>query len=309
MAQREIFPVGAQGNGSTLEWIVRLPAASGDAATHTGLVLLAHGCRQSPRVWFAPSDGCAACVSPRPEERCIALHLHAAGYALVAASNPLHGTKGCWETADVPIVAGRLRAWQKQHENKALRGAPLFVLGPSSGGFFATQFARHVRDVRAISIQVSVPSMTDVRGLPPAVEIILMSRDAGKVRDASALQRALGKRIRVRIAKPQPVYDAYFAEGIPGLSLIASRAVRAELVRAGYVEEVTSLVRTHPSRGQWAAAVRRGLSGQPKATSLPLASLQVALDSIFARLDLAYAYHASTCAFINDTLDFFRTAA
>ena len=29
------------------------------------------------------------------------------------------------------------------------------------------------------------------------------------------------------------------------------------------------------------------------------------MDGIFARLDLAYAYHASTCAVANRTLDFF----
>ena len=37
-------------------------------------------------------------------------------------------------------------------------------------------------------------------------------------------------------------------------------------------------------------------------------SLQLAMDAIFARLDLAYAYHASTCEFMPQTLDHFRQA-
>ena len=44
-------------------------------------------------------------------------------------------------------------------------------------------------------------------------------------------------------------------------------------------------------------------------TALPGHSSQLTMDAIFARLDLAYGYHASTCQYINQTLSFFKRAA
>ena len=108
---REIFHARDAANAS-VEYVWSLPAAS--TTPPRGLVLLAHGCRQSPRVWFSKSGGCAECI-PRPEERCLAERLSRAGYALLAAGN-LKGSKGCWETNDVPVVESLVRTWRRQHE-------------------------------------------------------------------------------------------------------------------------------------------------------------------------------------------------
>ena len=83
---RDVVRVAAMTSGATqaqftlpdstsIEYVYRLPTTPAK-----GLVLLFHGCRQSPRVWFAPSPNCTACL-PRPEERCMADRLFAAGYA------------------------------------------------------------------------------------------------------------------------------------------------------------------------------------------------------------------------------------
>ena len=85
-----------------------------------------------------------------------------AGFGVVAAAN-LRGSKECWQTDDVPVVRAALDRWRRDRAGSLPARTPLFVLGPSSGGFFATQAARHWRDVRAIAVQVSVPSMNDVR--------------------------------------------------------------------------------------------------------------------------------------------------
>ena len=238
----------------------------------------------------------------------------------VAAAENYKGSHGCWETADVPVVTSLLKAWRKQHK---LAHVPLFLLGPSSGGFFATQLARHERDVRAVSIQVSVPSRDDVSSpLPsgadrfPPLQIILMQKDSGKLKEADALIRTGGEwpgrdSAQLLTSQPKPVHPAFFSDGIVGLSYNVSANVRAELVRAGKLDERTSRLRSHPRREEWREAVRRGLMdehGRIRRDELPQKSLALAMDGIFARLDLAYAFHASTCEHAAGTVAFFRKA-
>ena len=70
---------------------------------------------------------------------------------------------------------------------------------------------------------------------------------------------------------------------------------RLELVRAGFVNGSTSYLKAHPSRGAWRDVVHKGLldsHGRQRRDWLPQGSLQVAMDGIFARLDLAYAYQS-----------------
>ena len=303
--------VGSPSTPSTSEWIARLPNRTASIA---GIVLLAHGCRQSPRVWFSKSGACADCIA-KPEERCMAARLLEANFAVVAAGNPTHGAHGCWESADVPVVAERLRAWRL---SVALPSStPLFLLGPSSGGFFATQYARQWRDVRAIAIQVSTPSLTEVQPpLPsgavqfPPMQMILMQRDSGKLRDAQAV--ASRPNVELITATPKPVTPTFFSEGILGLSAELSHALQQALIRAGFVDRGSLMVTKHPSRGSWKDVVKAPLEEshrKRRAGALPQDSLQVAMDGVFARLDLAYAYHASTCEFIDRSIAFFHRAA
>ena len=247
---------------------------------------------------------------------------HAAihGYALVAASN-VRGSKGCWETMDVPIVRDALQAWRLKYKQRLPSSGmlPLFLLGPSSGGFFATQYARHVGGVSALSIQVSVPSVHDVspplpagpsRAFPP-LQMLLMQRDSGKLDEAQKLLRTQppwpGQSDATLLRfTPKPVTPTFFSDGIVGLSPLASRAARDALVNAGHVDAKSSRVLAHPSRGKWREPVLGALSRFGR-DALPQRSLQVTMDAIFARLDLAYAYHASSCEFIDATISFFST--
>ena len=305
---RELFLTADAPNGS-VEYVWRLPSSK----PPRGLVLLAHGCRQSPRVWFERSTGCPECI-PRPEERCLSERLSRAGYALLAAGN-MKGSKGCWETNDVPVVSAMLRSWRRRHEKTLPKRLPLFLLGPSSGGFLATQAARQWGGgvVRGLSIQVSVPSADDVRapGFPKHLQVVLLQKDAGKLKEAEALRRAMPT-AEVLVQPPVAVPPHFFSDAMPGLAPAKSAAVRDALVAAGHIDGRTSMVRTHPSRGTWRDAVRAALEGGGSgrhAESLQQGSLQLTMDGIFARLDLAYGYHASTCEVANKTLAFFERLA
>lgn len=239
----------------------------------------------------------------------MAARLSQARFALLAAGN-MKGSHGCWETNDVPAVGALLRSWRRQHK---LTSTPLVLLGPSSGGWFITQAARQWADVRALSVQISVPSSNDVQApLPsgaaayPPLQLVLMQRDTGKLREAEALRQHVSETI---VEAPRPLGATFFSDGMPGLSPDVSRAVRDGLVAAGHVDAATLLIKKHPSRGSWRDPVRAAIEAAThgkNAALLPQGSLQVAMDGIFARLDLAYAYHASTCFVVERTLAFFE---
>ena len=197
---------------------------------------------------------------------------------------------------------------------------PLYLLGPSSGGFFATQYARRQYGVAALAVQVSVPSAQDVQPpLPsgahafPPLQILLMQKDAGKLAEADALLRMQppwpgSEHAKVLRFGPKAVGPTFFSDGILGISRNASVAVRDALVAAGYVDRMSGKVLAHPSRGKWREPVLSALTDKKlRRDSLPQRSLQLAMDAIFARLDLAYAYHASSCEHMDATLDFFRS--
>jgi hypothetical protein len=232
------------------------------------------------------------------------------GFALVAAGN-VAGSKGCWTSEDLNPVRSALDSWRSAQN---LVHVPLFAFGPSSGGWFAGQVGRTWQDVRAVAMQVMVPTLVDVQSpLPrgrafPPLQVTLMQRDAGKLQEMSTLLAASWpgqEHARLLVAAPKAVTPLYFSEKIAGLSTQLSRSVHEALVAAGFVDAVTGLVRSHPSRGKWRETVLSAL-GQRRPL-LPQGSIQLAMDSIFACLDTAYAYHASTCEYVNVTLDFFST--
>ena len=96
-----------------------------------------------------------------------------------------------------------------------------------------------------------------------------------------------------------------FSDGIVGLSPLASRAARDALVNAGHVDAKSSRV----------LGILREASGVNLCSgrfldsdAMPSATELAGYDGrIFARLDLAYAYHASSCEFIDATISFFST--
>lgn len=231
----------------------------------------------------------------------------ARGFAVVAASNRV-GSRGCWEGADVPLVGAALSAWRQRVAVPPT--APLFVLGPSSGGWFAGQLGRAWPAVAAVAMQVMVPSAADLapplpsgRAYPP-LQLTLLQRDGAKLREFETLRAAYPHaQLELLKSAPRPVGPSFFSDGIAGLDPAASAAVHAALVRAGHVDG-EGLVRKHPSRGAWREAVLAALGTDR--SRLPQRSLQVAMDGIFARLDAAYAYHASTCEHVQATLAFFE---
>lgn len=298
----------AYGNATEVVWA--LPRA----LQVLGIVLVAHGCKQTPRVWMSEGGRCLKCI-PRPEEVCMTQKALDAGYAVVGIGN-LKGTKGCWEREDVPSVVRTLNKWRSKHNLQRENGVPLYALGVGSGGWMAANAARVWPDVRAVSVQASVPSLKDVQRPQtggetkpyPPLQMVLMERDAAKRQSAEVLlgQDWAGKaRAETLIAKKKTVGASFFSDGIKGLRLNVSQAVRAALVTAGVVDERTSALLKMPTRSELRDKVSNAMGSRK--TDFPQRSKQLALDGIFARLDMAYAQEASTCEYMDRTLAFFTS--
>lgn len=273
------------------------------------VLLVAHGCRASARVWFDSSPPFGSPLrSPLPEETCITRAALASGYAVVAASSAVD----CWRNEDIGIVAAALERWRR---TQALLQLPLFVLGTSSGGWFATQVARHWTSVVAVCSIVSVPTLSDIqpplpRGVAfPPLQLVMMRKDSAKLKEGDALLAAAranrlggGGPVEALVAAPRQVGPGYFSERM-ALTPNHSAAVLLALRAAGHVDG-SGLVTSHPRRGSWRETVQKALPAKGR-EGLPQRSLQVAMDGIFQELDVAYASHANTCEHVEATLAFF----
>ena len=135
-------------NGSTLAYM--LPRR----APPLGLVVAAHGCRASGRVWFPRSPEFGMPLrSPLPEESCISARALDAGFAVVAPSS----VGDCWRGEDLRRVWAAIVAWRAK-QSALPRDVPYLMVGPSSGGWFAGQAARHWPSVVAVSMTVRLRS-------------------------------------------------------------------------------------------------------------------------------------------------------
>eukprot|EP00966_Prymnesium_polylepis_P209669 4856408-Prymnesium_polylepis.1 len=142
-------------NGTQLAWA--LPPRSPPRA----LLVAAHGCRASGRVWFAQSPEFGTPLrSPLPEESCITARALDAGFAVLAPS----AAADCWRGEDIGRVRAAIAAWRSLRPALPL-DLPLFAIGPSSGGWFAGQAGRHWADVAAVSMTVMAMPVADIQ--PP----------------------------------------------------------------------------------------------------------------------------------------------
>mmetsp|Transcript_51583 Transcript_51583/g.85544 ORF Transcript_51583/g.85544 Transcript_51583/m.85544 type:complete len:330 (-) Transcript_51583:456-1445(-) len=273
------------------------------------LLLVAHGCRNSGRNWFASAPEFGKPLrSSLPEESCVSAHAVASGFAVIAPTS----TADCWSAADLSPVADLISKWLTHV--KLPQTLPLLAYGTSSGGYFAHLASRHWANVAAVSMTVMVPPINDLSpplprgrdlGYPP-LQLIYMQRDHGKVKQAQeVLSTSWDKRDEVegRICAPRLVHPLYFTERA-GLTANHSRAIQAELLAAGYLKPDGNVAH-HPQRGTWRAVVQAALPKKDR-WGLPQRSLQVAMDAVFQELDVAYGYHAATCEHIQATLAFYE---
>lgn len=292
----------ASGNATEVVW------AMPKALNILGVMLLAHGCKQSPRVWFAEGPHCLKCA-PRPEELCMTQQALDAGYAVIAVGN-LKGSRGCWERDDVPSVVRTLNKWRTRHNLQKELGVPLYVLGVGSGGWFGVNAGRVWPDVHAVTVQASVPNLKEVQRAGnktyPPLQMVLMERDKAKLQSAEQLlaQDWAGQsKAEVLKATSRKVTPTYFSDGISGLRQNVSEAARKALVSAGVVDEDSSKVLKQPVRTELRDKISTAMG--TRKGDFPQRSKQLALDAIFARLDAAYGQEASTCEHMSKTLDFF----
>ena len=312
-------------DGATLAYA--LPAAAPRA-----LLLVAHGCRNSGRNWFASAPTFGSPVrSSLPEESCVTAHALAAGFAVLAPT----ASADCWSAADLAPVEALVRAWGASQPGLPST-LPLFAYGTSSGGYFAHLAARQWASLAAVSMTVSAPPLAEVQSPQPRgkayppLQLLYMQRDTGKAKEVKLLLETAwpGKpEVEALICAPRVVTPLYFTERA-ALSSNHSSAVRAALLAAGHLKP-DGHVASHPQRGAWRAAVQGALPKRERA-GLPAHSLQAAMDAVFQvldrhkvnltrvsiaivstnaisqELDVAYGYHAATCEHIAASLAFFE---
>ena len=168
-------------NGTVL--ISALPATRA-----RGIVLAAHGCRASGRVWFNQS---ASLPKLRSAARGVVLGGRRARVGLCGRGADRRRPRWLLDGVDVTAVGAALISWRKKRVQ--LRNAPLLGLGTSSGGWLVQQAARNWPSVAALTSIVSVPPLGDVqpplpRASPyPPLQLIVMRKDTGKAKEAAAL--------------------------------------------------------------------------------------------------------------------------
>ena len=111
--------------------------STADSETEKGLVILLHGCTHDGSHWFT-----------LPEERRIVRLLLASGYSALAFTS-VDRDSGCWDNhwspdnMDVQRVIAALQAFIQAHYGAGSH-PPLFIMGASSGGTFASILSRTI---------------------------------------------------------------------------------------------------------------------------------------------------------------------
>lgn len=194
------------------------------------ILIAAHGCRASGRVWFpdAPAFG-KPVRSPLPEESCIASRALEAGFAVIAPSS----SGDCWRGEDLKLVWSAIAKLRNAQPLLSM-DLPLFMIGTSSGGWFAGQAARSWPTVAAVATIVMALPLSDVRpplprGTPfPPLQMIYMERDRGKATEVQALLTSAWpqrQEVEALSCSPRRVHPLYFSERIM-LSANLSRSVQ-----------------------------------------------------------------------------------
>jgi len=247
------------------------------------------------------SPGCPACLGLPVETRIVGAAL-TRGWA-VAAVTSLARTEnqnpGCWHKKDLPRLK-RAIAWVRRATGA---GPATVAFGASSGGAIAVC----VPGVDAAVAQV-MPSPRDLNRRHPPVRFVPMVRDASRlkiVRDQVQTLRRARVDAAALVATPEPLNEtALYRRGPgPGGEVLPTRAdaaaVVAALRRGGFLDDQGYLLED-PRRSDWRSVVR------PVVTTDSLVAHASPISEI---LNVAWAEHEYTDAFLDETLDWLDAKA
>lgn len=267
-----------------------------------GTVLFFHGCRHSALDFFPKSDGCPDCVG-LPEELHIVRLTIKHGFSVIAVSST---TENCWQTNDTAATGTDYTRVEtaleiSTNERVHISTTPLFAVGISSGGRFATSLTPRfpIAAVNSI-ISRSVILVRPNHNPPPHVFTHMHVRDdrtAGLIRSDMEEFKQRAIQAREFLVSPQAVTADFLKMAIPGLTEDVSKEIVAALTEKGFLN-AEGHVAANPRTSDWRSALetlKERMSDSLVADASPLSE----------ELNRAYAGHEITSDFFNDVLNFF----
>lgn len=274
-----------------------------------GTVIFFHGCSHSATDFFPAGDLCPQCIGLPEETRMVRIALER-GYGVVAVSSTNRERK-CWGThpeakegPDYDRVSTALR--EAQARNAYSPRVPLFAIGISSGGLFATSLPLRFQ-VAGVNSMISSAvclfwtgtdnQITDA--YPAHVFTHMGEQDKGTARRVHAAMRTLtrfGTHAAEYSVSPKPVTVQYLTEAVPRWGTDLARRVVAALKAGGYLDESYRLL-SDPRHSYWRKSVQH--------LKHELEDSLVADESALSEeLNRAWAAHEITAEHFSSTLDF-----
>lgn len=289
------------------------------ADTPRGVIMFFHGCKHAAKDYFPAGQGCADCVGLPEELRMVRLALSrkftavaissTGGLAATASTKP---AEKCWMT-NVDNASGpdydRVKStldYLKEHQlyNDDI---PLFAVGTSSGGRFATSLAPRF-PIAALNTMISPSALSSRSGSssglapPPHAFTHMKVRDSGTAgaveKDMSFLQQQGVPVVQFTIA-PHPVTADWLLKSLPNWDDKLAQDVVSALASKNVIGSDGHVVKD-PRRSDWRSAVTHLKTRMHD-------SLENNLSPLEELLYRAYAQHEITSDHFSDVLDFFQT--
>ncbi|CAN8071991.1 unnamed protein product [Agarophyton chilense] len=279
-----------------------------------GTILLLHGCSHSATDWFPPSAFCRECIG-LPEEMKIVYQSLLRGYSVLAVSSTNRKRK-CWHThpearlgMDYKRIDSALNAAKELTVYDAAR--PLFAVGVSSGGLFASSLP-----LRSPVVAVNSIVSSSVIGMwaedfarkkttyVPHVFTHMAFRDG---RTTAMVASSMSKLLNLGVpctefrVDPKAVTPQFLIQAIPHLNHSLASQIVSALNSAGHLDSVWRL-KSDPRGSSWRNAIQHLQSN--------LRDLLVAdASSLSEELNRAWAAHEITSEYYEETLNFFEKSA
>lgn len=236
--------------------------------TLVGTVLMLHGCSHSATDFFPPGEQCAQCIGLPEELRMTRIALER-GYGVIAVSST-NRVRKCWSThpeaSDGPDYDRVSTALREAEARKVYSPhLPLFAVGISSGGLFATSLPLRFRVTGVNSIVSSAVCLfwgdtgDKLRSSYPAHVFTHMStRDKGtarKVQDAMKILTTLGTPSIEFNVSPTPVTARYLREAVPRWNTSLILQVISALRQGGHLDTEFRL-QSDPRHSYWRPSVQ-----------------------------------------------------
>lgn len=271
-----------------------------------GALLLLHGCGHAATDFFPRSATCPTCIG-LPEEMRLTDHALRNHYIVLAVSST-DRQSGCWRI-NVRAATGpdydRVATALTTAGLNDTTAPPLFAVGISSGGAFASSLSPHFRVLGVVSIVAPPTCLMRTRGVcVPHVFTHMHVRDdstAVRVRDA------LGEFSKRRLpathfeVPPRPVTPVFLREAVPHWSEKTVTSVITELRRSMLLDDKYFL-KKDPRGGAWREVLqhlREQLNDSFVADKSPLSE----------ELNRAWGAHEITSEFFPDALSFLEVSA